>query len=120
MSNDSGDAANVDWPAVKDCLLEAAVALETFCKHSERLRPYDNVEEAKNTASRCRFLAAFGSDLISYSGARGELRDECAKLREENKRLLERNAEHEARYEALEARICDEGDHLMPHKEGMR
>lgn len=51
-----------DWVAIKDCLLEAAVALETFCKHSERLRPYDNVKDAEQTAARCRFLATFGRE----------------------------------------------------------
>ena len=57
-----------DWPAIKNCLLEAAAALETFCLHSERLRPYDNVKDAEQTAKRCRFLAAFGAELVNTNG----------------------------------------------------
>lgn len=53
-----------DWDAIQSCLREAAVTIETFCLHSERLRPYDNVEDAKQTAKRCRFLATFGEELI--------------------------------------------------------
>lgn len=53
-----------DWKAVQECLVEAAVALETFCKHSERLRPYDNVKDAEQTAKRCRFLAAFATEFF--------------------------------------------------------
>jgi hypothetical protein len=56
---------NKDWEAIKACLLEAAVTIETFCLHSERLRPYDNVKDAEQTAKRCRFLAAFGQEFFT-------------------------------------------------------
>lgn len=49
---------NDEIERLKQCLLDAAAELETFCKHSKRLRPYDNVTTAQQTAARCRFLAA--------------------------------------------------------------
>lgn len=48
----------------KSTLLEAAACIETFVKHSERLRPYDNVTDAVATAERCRSIAMIGYDMV--------------------------------------------------------
>lgn len=48
----------------KSALLEAAACIETFVKHSERLRPYDNVTDAVATAERCRSIAMIGYDMV--------------------------------------------------------